>query len=108
MFHVRSNKHVDGLNYVISNSGKMLESSTIKLAPYSMRTFHVLVTQEMAPVSSIMVWHVDSAGYVVVQSLHFPVEKDGQSLVSWIIQRIIFSMTTQITDVMMRREDFKC
>ena len=90
MFHVRSNKYVEHLNYVISNSGKVLESSSIRLAPYNMRTFHVLVTKEMAPLTTLLVWHMDRAGYVVAQSLPFPVDtsKGKHNLVSQINNQI--------------------
>ena len=93
VFHVRSNKYVEHLNYVISNSGKVLESSSIRLAPYNMRTFHVLVTKEMAPLTTLLVWHMDSAGYVVAQSLPFPVDtsKGKHNLVSPINNQIRFN-----------------
>ena len=82
VFHVRSNKYVEHLNYVIINSGSVLASNTVKLAPYNMRTFHLLVRKEMAPLSTLLVWHVDSVGYVVAQSLPFPVYNKGGNLVS--------------------------
>ena len=74
VFHVRSNKYVEHLNYMITNSGKVLEASTIRLAPYNMKTFHVMVTKEMAPVSKLTVWHIDSSGYLIVQVLTFSVD----------------------------------
>ena len=84
VFHVRSNKYVHHLNYVITNNGKVLESSTIKLAPHNIRTFHVMVREEMMPLATIMVWHLDSVDNVTIQSLSFPVSIDEgeHSLVS--------------------------
>ena len=82
VFHVRSNKYVEYLNYVIINSGKVLATNTVKMAPYNMRTFHLLVRKEMELVSTLLVWHVDSEGYVVAQSLPFPVGNEGENLVS--------------------------
>ena len=73
MFHARSNKYVHHLNYVITNNGKVLESSTIKLAPHNIRTFHVQGREEMVPLATIMVWHLDTVGNLTTQSLSFPV-----------------------------------
>ena len=91
VFHVRSNKYVHHLNYVITNNGKVLESSTIKLAPHNIRTFHVMVREEMMPLATIMVWHLDSVDNVTIQSLSFPVNtvEREHSLVSKIINTIV-------------------
>ena len=68
-----SNKHVTELRYMLVSSGAVTSSGTIQLGSYSVRTFHLPMSMEMYPVSTLVVWHVDSLGKLVSHHITFPV-----------------------------------
>ena len=68
-----SNKHVAELRYMLVSSGAVTKSGTIQLGSYSVRTFHLPMSIEMYPVSTLLVWHVDSLGKMVSHHITFPV-----------------------------------
>ena len=72
---MRSNKQVEELRYMMVSSGAVSNSGIINLGGYSVRTFHISMTQEMYPVSTLVVWSLDPMGKMAVQQLTFPVFK---------------------------------
>ena len=68
-----SNNHVPELRYLLVSSGAVTNSGTIHLGSYSVRTFHLLLTKEMYPVSTLMVWCLDTHGRLIAQHITFPV-----------------------------------
>ena len=79
-----SNNHVPELRYLLVSSGAVTNSGTIHLGSYSVRTFHLLLTKEMYPVSTLLVWCLDTHGRLITQHITFPVfETSAQVMVSF-------------------------
>ena len=68
-----SNKHVSDLRYVLVSSGAVTRSGVIHLGSYTVRTFHLTLDMVMYPVSTLVIWHVDTSGNMVTHRITFPV-----------------------------------
>lgn len=75
-FHVRSNYQVDLIYYVIVSKGIILINSYHHMN-YKSKTFTVVLSSEMVPSSTILVYYLSNDGHVIADSLSFPVEPIG-------------------------------
>ena len=57
------------------SSGAVTRGGVISLGEYSVRTFHIIMTREMFPVSTLVLWSVDHLGHITSHQLTFPVYK---------------------------------
>ena len=57
------------------SSGAVTRGGVISLGEYSVRTFHIIMTREMFPVSTLVLWSVDLLGHITSHQLTFPVYK---------------------------------
>ena len=67
---------------MIVSAGDIVVSNMVHMDTANVRTFHQLVTAQMSPSSTILVWHVTREGSVVADSLTFPVEMRQDNNVS--------------------------
>ncbi|EFA07485.1 CD109 antigen [Tribolium castaneum] len=72
IFHIKSNFFIRKFNYMIVAKGIVLVSSDQDMFDY-ISTMAVTLSAEMAPVATIIVWHLGQYGEVTVDSLTFPV-----------------------------------
>ncbi|KAJ3650099.1 hypothetical protein Zmor_021807 [Zophobas morio] len=72
IFHIKSNFFIRKFNYMIISKGIVLVSSDQDMSDY-IATMSVPLSAEMAPVATIVVWHLGRYGEVTVDSLTFPV-----------------------------------
>lgn len=75
-FHIRSNHYVDLIYYVVVSKGIILVNSYQHMA-YKSKTFTVVLSSEMVPSSTILVYYISNDGHVIADSLSFPVEPIG-------------------------------
>ncbi|ERL95681.1 hypothetical protein D910_00111, partial [Dendroctonus ponderosae] len=72
IFHIRSNYYVDKFNYLIIAKGIILITGDQDMNDF-VSTMSIALSAEMAPVATIVVWHVGRYGDLAVDSLTFPV-----------------------------------
>ncbi|GLH02408.1 CD109 antigen [Gryllus bimaculatus] len=72
IFHVQSNFYLEMFNFVVMSKGIILLTGQ-QVMQQSVRTFAVTLSAEMAPVASVVVYHVGRYGDIVADSLTFPV-----------------------------------
>ncbi|XP_023235311.1 CD109 antigen-like [Centruroides sculpturatus] len=72
IFHVRSDYYVEKIYYVILSKGVILLTGQ-KSMTYTIMTFAVALSPEMAPTATILVYSIVRDGEVVADSLTFPV-----------------------------------
>ncbi|KAJ8949269.1 hypothetical protein NQ318_022783 [Aromia moschata] len=72
IFHVRSNYYIEKFNYLIISKGVILLTGEQDMNDF-VSTMAIALSAEMAPVATIVVWHVGRYGDVQVDSLTFPV-----------------------------------
>ncbi|KAK9732382.1 Alpha-2-macroglobulin family [Popillia japonica] len=72
ILHIRSNYIVDKYNYIIVSKGNILVTGDQIMEDY-VSTIAVTLSAEMAPVSTVVVWHIGRYGDVTADSLTFPV-----------------------------------
>nr|BAR45628.1 macroglobulin complement-related 2 [Niponia nodulosa] len=72
IFHVRADFYVKEFSYVLVSKGIIIHGGTEALSS-SIRTFAVALSPEMAPSTTIVVYHISNEGEVVADSLTFPV-----------------------------------
>lgn len=72
IFHIRSNYYIDKFNYLIISKGIILLTGDQDMQDY-VSTMAIALSAEMAPVATIVVWHIGKYGEVHVDSLTFPV-----------------------------------
>lgn len=77
-FHVRSNYQVNLIYYVVVSKGIILVNSYQHMSHKS-KTFTVVLSSEMVPSSTILVYYIANDGQLVGDSLSFPVEPIGIS-----------------------------
>ncbi|XP_005178924.2 CD109 antigen [Musca domestica] len=72
IFHVRTNFFLEDFNYLIMSKGVILmnDRETIR---EGIKTIAVVLSAEMAPVATIVVWKITQQGQIVADSLTFPV-----------------------------------
>ena len=77
------------MRYMLVSGGAVTNSGAIHLGSYSVRTFHLLLTKEMYPVSTLVVWCLDTQGILIAQHITFPVfETSAQVTVSSFLFKI--------------------
>lgn len=72
IIHVRTNFYIESFNYMVISKGIVLITGEERITSSS-RTMAISLSAEMAPVATIVVWHVGTYGEVIVDSLTFPV-----------------------------------
>ncbi|XP_031826835.1 macroglobulin complement-related [Nomia melanderi] len=72
VFHVQTNFYIDTFNYLIMAKGTILLTGQDDMQ-HNIKTFAVPISAEMAPVSTILVYHVGQYANVVADSLTFSV-----------------------------------
>lgn len=83
IFHIKSNFFIRKFNYMIVAKGIVLVSSDQDMFDY-ISTMAVTLSAEMAPVATIIVWHLGQYGEVTVDSLTFPVNGISRNKVSYL------------------------
>lgn len=73
IFHVRSNYHVKLFNYVVISKGIILVTGREEMTAM-IKTFSFVVSSEMAPTATIVVYDIVPGGQVIADSLNFPVD----------------------------------
>ncbi|GAB0098879.1 macroglobulin complement-related [Sergentomyia squamirostris] len=72
VLHVQSNFHMDNFHYIVMSKGIVLLTGQENMHE-GIRTMAITLSAEMAPVSTVVVWHVGRRGLIVADSLTFPV-----------------------------------
>lgn len=72
IFHVQTNFFMESFNYILMSKGTVLLSGQEAMQE-GIRTMAITLAAEMAPVSTIVVWHIAQQGLIVADSLTFPV-----------------------------------
>lgn len=81
IFHIRSNYFIDKFSYLIISKGIVLLTSDQDMGDY-VATMAIALSAEMAPMATIVVWHVGKYGDLQVDSLTFPVNGISRNKVS--------------------------
>jgi len=81
ILHVQSNFYMEVFNYIIMSKGIILINGEEKMQT-TIRTFAVTLSAEMAPVATVVVYHVGRYGDIVADSLTFPVNGISRNNVS--------------------------
>ncbi|XP_054001189.1 CD109 antigen [Hylaeus anthracinus] len=72
IFHVQTNFYIDTFNYIIMAKGIILLTGQDTMQ-HNIKTFAVPLSAEMAPVSTIVIYHIGQYANVVADSLTFSV-----------------------------------
>ncbi|EDW64840.1 CD109 antigen [Drosophila virilis] len=72
IFHIRTNFYLEEFNYLIMSKGVILINDRETIIE-GIRTIAVVLSAEMAPVATLVVWKITQQGQVVADSLTFPV-----------------------------------
>ncbi|KAJ9591586.1 hypothetical protein L9F63_001940, partial [Diploptera punctata] len=72
ILHVQSNFYMEVFNFIIMSKGSILLNGEEKMQT-TIRTFAITLSAEMAPVATVVVYHVGRYGDIVADSLTFPV-----------------------------------
>ncbi|CAH0551728.1 unnamed protein product [Brassicogethes aeneus] len=72
IFHIRSNYFIEKFNYLIIAKGIILLTGDQDMNDF-VSTMSISLSAEMAPVATMVVWHVGRYGDITVDSLTFPV-----------------------------------
>lgn len=81
ILHVQSNFYMEVFNFIIMSKGIILLCGEEKMQT-TIRTFAVTLSAEMAPVATVVVYHVGRYGDIVADSLTFPVNGISRNNVS--------------------------
>lgn len=81
IFHIRSNYFIDKFSYLIISKGIILLTGDQDMGDY-VSTMAIALSAEMAPMATIVVWHVGKYGDLQVDSLTFPVNGISRNKVS--------------------------
>ena len=74
ILHVRSNFVLDDFHCVVTTSkGKLLTTRLISMGNTKLKTFDEIVTFNMSPEATFLVWHVDNWGRTVSASVTVPI-----------------------------------
>ena len=74
ILHVRTNFYAETFNYIVVSKGIVLLTGSQSSSP-SVTTLSIPLSAEMAPVSTVVIYHVAKYGEVVADSLTFPVNR---------------------------------
>ncbi len=69
ILHVRSNFVLEDFHCVVTSGGRLLTTRLISMGNTKLKTFDELVSYNMAPEATFLIWHVDSWGNLVSASL---------------------------------------
>lgn len=72
IFHIRSNYYIERFNYLIIAKGIVLVTGDEDMNDF-VSTMSIVLSAEMAPTATMVVWHVGRYGDLTVDSLTFPV-----------------------------------
>ncbi|XP_023724230.1 CD109 antigen [Cryptotermes secundus] len=72
ILHVQSNFYMEVFNFIVMSKGIILLCGEEKMQT-TIRTFAVTLSAEMAPVATVLVYHVGRYGDIIADSLTFPV-----------------------------------
>ncbi|XP_069675686.1 CD109 antigen isoform X2 [Periplaneta americana] len=72
ILHVQSNFYMEVFNFIVMSKGIILLNGEEKMQT-TIRTFAITLSAEMAPVATVVVYHVGHYGDIVADSLTFPV-----------------------------------
>ncbi|KAM8717393.1 hypothetical protein ACLKA7_004140 [Drosophila subpalustris] len=72
IFHIRTNFYLEEFNYLIMSKGVILINDRETITE-GIRTIAVVLSAEMAPMATLVVWKITQQGQVVADSLTFPV-----------------------------------
>lgn len=72
IFHIRTNFYLEEFNYLIMSKGVILINDRETITE-GIRTIAVVLSAEMAPMATMVVWKINQQGQVVADSLTFPV-----------------------------------
>lgn len=72
ILHVRTNFYAETFNYIVVSKGIVLLTGSHGSSP-SVTTLSIPLSAEMAPVATVVIYHVAKYGEVVADSLTFPV-----------------------------------
>jgi len=81
VLHVQSNFYMEVFNFIVMSKGIILLNGEEKMQT-TIRTFTVTLSAEMAPVATVVVYHVGRYGDIVADSLTFPVNGISRNNVS--------------------------
>ena len=73
ILHVRSNFALEDFHCVITSKNKLLTTRIITMGFTKLKTFDEIVTPEMAPQATFLVWHVDNWGRMITSSVTVPI-----------------------------------
>lgn len=83
IFHIRSNYYIEKFSYLIISKGIILLTGDQDMGDY-VSTMAIALSAEMAPVATIVAWHVGHNGDLTVDSLTFPVNGISRNKVRYI------------------------
>lgn len=72
IIHVQANYYIEQFNYMVISKGIVLVTGE-ETTHSEVRTIAISLSAEMAPIATIVIWHVGSYGEVTADSLTFPV-----------------------------------
>uniref|UniRef100_W4VRF5 Putative alpha-macroglobulin n=1 Tax=Corethrella appendiculata TaxID=1370023 RepID=W4VRF5_9DIPT len=72
VFHIQSNFFMDAFHYLVMSKGIILVTGQENMNS-GIRTMSITLSAEMAPVATVVVWHIGRYGKIVADSLTFPV-----------------------------------
>ncbi|XP_055588563.1 CD109 antigen-like [Uranotaenia lowii] len=72
IFHVQSNFYIKDFHYIVMSKGIVLVTGN-EIMSGGVRTLSITLSAEMAPVATVVVWHIGRYGKVIADSLTFPV-----------------------------------
>lgn len=72
IIHIQTNYFVEAFNYMVLSKGIVLVTGEETMTS-QVRTMAISLSAEMAPVATILVWHVGNYGEVTADALTFPV-----------------------------------
>nr|BAR45622.1 macroglobulin complement-related 1 [Ammothea sp. RS-2014] len=73
VFHVRTNYFAQSFNYLLISKGIILHSGTEEMNS-NVKTFAIALSAEMAPTSTLVVYHVSQRRVLIADSITFPVD----------------------------------
>lgn len=72
IIHVQTNYYIESFHYMVISKGIVLVTGEEKMTS-QIRTMAISLSAEMAPVATIVVWHIGNYGEVNADALTFPV-----------------------------------
>ena len=73
ILHVRSNFDLEDFHCVVTSRGRLLTTRLISMGHTKLKTFDEIVTFNMAPQATFLVWHVDNWGRMITASVTVPI-----------------------------------